>query len=151
MIISLSISEILASIKRKSHYEVSGIADAEERYRVQAGTEKETEIFELILRVASTLNHRLRRFLRESYQEENDNRQAIPEAFVFDLDVTDRRSDNLGQSLTDAMHNYVVHYTLSKYYADVSQGELSNKHSAEAIEYGNLIDRIIYTKQPPII
>lgn len=150
MILSLSIPVLLKDIKQKSHYEVSNITDAEARYRAQAGTEKEDEIYRSMVEVASSLKHRLRRYLDESYQEEADDQVAIPDSFIYCLSVSDRRADNLLQPLTDAAHNYVVHYTLSKFYSSVSQGELSNKHSKETADAAKTIDELIYTKQPPI-
>ena len=151
MTLYLSVQELLKDIKQKSHYEVSAIADVEARYRVQAGTEKEEQIYRTMLEVATSLAHRLRRFLNDYYQEEADNRISIPDAFVYDLDISDRRAVNLAQPLTDVCHSYIVHYTLSKFYATVSQGDLSNMHSQATAEAANQIDALIYTKQPPIV
>ena len=150
MTLELSIPVLLKDIKSKSYYDVQGITDVETRYRIQAGTEKEQEIYRTMVEVASTLSHRLRRFLAEYYQEEANNELSVPDSFVYELEVSDRRADNLLQPLTDAAHSYVVHYTLSKFYATVSQGDLSNKHSAMTADAAKSIDEILYTKQPPI-
>lgn len=151
MTISLSVAEILADIKSKSHYEVSAITDPETRYRVEAGTEKEKELFRSILEVASTLSHRLRRFLAEDYLEEAGDGLAVPEAIVYDFVVSDRRAANIAQPLADAMHEYIVHYAMAKFYATVSQGDLSNAHSTLTAAAAERINEIIYTKQPPML
>lgn len=149
MILSLSVPVILRDIKVKSHYEVSVITDAEARYRIEAGTEKEEEIYRDMTDVASALSRRLRRYLVEYYQEEASNEVSIPDAFVYDLEVSDRRADNLLQPLTDAAHDYVVHYTLAKFYSSVSQVDLSNKHSVLTEEAAKTIENLLYSKQPP--
>ncbi|MBR5660599.1 MAG: hypothetical protein IKW99_03520 [Bacteroidales bacterium] len=49
------------------------------------------------------------------------------------------------------MSSLVVHYALSRFYSNVSQPDLSNKHSLMAIDAGNEIDNLLYSKLPPIL
>lgn len=152
MLITLSVAEIMRDIKKKSHREVEEkIPDVEARYRAEAGTEKEDEITRCMVEAASALSHRMHRYLRTWYQDEVDNQLAIPEAFVYDLSFSERRAEGKAQPLTDYMHNFIVHLTLSRFYSTVSQQELSNIHSQLALDTAGLLDDMIYTKKPPLL
>ena len=152
MLIVLSVEELMRDIKKKSHREVEErIADVEARYRAEAGTEKEDEITRCMVEAASALSHRLHRYLRTWYQDEVDDQLAIPESFVYDLALSERRAEGKAQPLTDYMHNFVVHLTLSRFYSAVSQQELSNIHSQLALDTAGLLEEMIYTKKPPLL
>lgn len=150
MTIILSVEELLRAIKQVSHREVAEIADVEARYRAEAGTEKEQDIFRAMVEASSALRHRVRRYLRAYYQQEADNQLALPESFVYEFSMSERRSDNKTQPLTDHMNSFIVHLTLAKFYANVSQTELSNKHSQFALAEQAIIEDMIYYKQPPM-
>ena len=80
-----------------------------------------------------------------------DDQLAIPESFVYDLALSERRAEGKAQPLTDYMHNFVVHLTLSRFYSAVSQQELSNIHSQLALDTAGLLEEMIYTKKPPLL
>ena len=73
----------------------------------------------------------------------------VPTQFAFEFVLSERRSINNTEPLLNEMHTFMVEYALSKFYSIVNQGELSNKHSLLALDAGNNIDQILYTKQPP--
>lgn len=150
MEIILSVEDLLKAIKQESHREVEGIENAETRYRVQAGTEKEQDIYRCMVESASALRHRVRRYLRAYWQQEADNQLALPESFVYEFTMSERRSVGKAQPLADHMASFIKHLTLSKFYAMVSQGDLSNKHSTIALDEANTIEDMIYSKQPPM-
>lgn len=152
MLIVLNVSELMRDIKKKSHREVEEkIPDVEARYRAEAGTEKEDEITRCMVEAASALAHRLHRYLRIWYQDEVDDQLAIPEGFVYDLGLSERRAEGKAQPLADYMHNFVVDLTLSRFYSSVSQQDLSNIHSQKALETARLLEEMIYTKKPPLL
>lgn len=151
MVITLYAEEIYNAVRTNSHREVAGVEDPDARYRAEAGTEKQGEIRRCILDACARLEGRCSRFLDNSYMDFSDNSSGWPEAFVFDFAVSERRAVGKAAPLTGAMHNFMVEYALSKFYSIVNQGELSNKHSLLAIDEGNAIDQILYTKQPPIV
>lgn len=151
MLITLQVEELLRDLKKKSHEEVKAIEDIEARYRAEAGTEKEHEIMRCMVEAASALSRRLWRYLRNYYQDESDNQLAIPEAFVYDLVMSERRAEGKAQQLADYMHTFIVHLTLSRFYSTVSQQELSNKHSLQSLEDAKQLDELIYSKLPPIV
>lgn len=149
MVIELYDDVILKDVKTKSHYEVSEIPDAEARYRAEAGTEKEGEIHRCIQEGASRLMHRCLRYLRNYYTDKRDNEDNPQSVYVYDFVLSERRSLGKAEPLSEAMHTFIVEYALSKFYASVSQGELSNKHSLLAVDAGNRIDELLYFKLPP--
>ena len=151
MRVILNVSELLFDIRNKSHEECAEIADAETRYRAEAGTHKNEELFRCLAEVGTALARTCIKYLDNYYQEEADDTLALPEALVYDLDFSERRAEGKAQPLADAMHSYAVHYTLAKYYATVSQGELSNKHSLLTNNAATAIKELLYTKKAPIV
>ena len=149
MVIELYKQELLDDIRMKSHLEMANIEDVEARYRVEAGSEKIEDITRCLGEGLGAVRHRCIRFLKEEITEHSDNLSYLPDTFTFNLSLSERRAIGKNEPLTRAMHSLVVEYALAKFYSDVSQIELSNKHSALAINAGNEIDDLLYTKLPP--
>ena len=149
MVITLYEQELYNDIRKKSHYEVAEIQDVEARYRAEAGTEKQEEILRCIEEGVAQARHRCLRYLDETITEEADDTLDPGEVYTFYFPISERRAINKAEPLTSALHTFVVHYARSKFYSTVSQIELSNKHSLQAVECGNDIDQLLYTKQPP--
>lgn len=149
MVITLYTKEIMDHLRSISHREVAAIDDPDARYRVEAGTEKTYEINRCVSEAISRLSTRCRRWLKSEYQHTAGDTITIPTQFDFNLVLSERRSSNNAEPLQSEMHTFAVEYALSKFYSIVNQGELSNKHSLLAIDAGNTIDQILYTKQPP--
>ena len=149
MVITLNVEEIVSQLRAISHREVAAIEDPDARYRAEAGSEKLTEIYQCVWEAFARLSARCSRWLKATYQHTRDNVRDVPTAFTFEFVLSERRSINNTDPLMNEMHTFMVEYALSKFYSIVSQGELSNNHSLLAIEAGNNIDQILYTKQPP--
>lgn len=151
MVIILHTQEILDKLRSVSHREVSGIEDADARYRAEAGTEKMYEIQHCVSDAAKRLAGRgsVARFLKAEFTEVGDNTIDFPKAYQFEFVLSERRMVNTANQLEEPMNTFVVEYALSKFYSIVNLGELSNKHSLSAIDAANEIDRILYTKKPP--
>ncbi len=152
MRIVLDIDELLLDIRNKSHEEcATAIADTEARYRAEAGNHKNLELFRCIAEVGSALSRSLHRYLVDYFQDEADNNDTLPQSLVYELNLSERRASGKAQPLADAMHQYVVHYALAKFYATVSQTELSNKHSTLTQDASQTIDALLLTKKPPLV
>ena len=151
MRIILDIAELLLDIRNKSHEECASITDVEARFRAEAGNHKNLELFRTLLEVNSSLTRLVRRYLMEYIAIEANDNAELPESFVYEFEISQRRSDNLAQPLTDAMHSYLVHYTLAKFYATVSQTEFSNKHSTLTQSAATEVEELLFTKKPPIM
>ncbi len=151
MKIILNVSELLFDIRNKSHEECAEITDAEARFRAEAGNHKNEELFRCLAEVGTALARTCIKYLDNYYQEEASNALDLPEALVYEFDFSERRADGKAQPMADAMHSYCVHYTLAKYYATVSQGELSNKHSLLTNEAAGAIRELMMYKKAPIV
>lgn len=149
MVITLYKQELLNDIREKSHLEVANIPDAEARYRAEAGTEKVEDIYRCVWEALSRLYHRCWRFLNDDFSKRADNVAWLPDEIQVELVLSERRAIGKANPLKAAMHSFVVEYSLSKFYSDVAQQELSNKHSVLALEAGDRIDNLLFTKLPP--
>ena len=150
MTITLYASKIIEDIKAKSHDEVAEIADKDMRYRAEAGSEKMAQIKDCLRIAGSRLSQRCLRFLVNGYSEQSDNSAQDAWSFTFEFDFgSGRRADGKSGPLTEAMHTFMVEYSLMKFYSNVSQSELSNKHGILALEAGDLVETLLYTKLPP--
>lgn len=151
MVVTLYTEEIVSNIRGISHHEVAEIPDVEARYRGEAGSEKFPLIYRGISEGVGRLLRRCHRFLKGGYYISSDNAGEIPPEMTFDFNISERRAVGKSEMLAKAMNDFVLHYALSQFYSDVSQSELSNKHSLAAIDAGNELDMILYSKLPPIL
>lgn len=151
MVIKLYTEELVSNIRSISHHEVAEIPDVEARYRAEAGSEKLPFIYKGISEGVGRLVRRCHRFLQGGYAKEKDNAMELPPELVFDFNISERRAVGKAEPLAEEMSSLVVHYALSRFYSNVSQPDLSNKHSLLAIEAGNEIDNMLYSKLPPIL
>lgn len=150
MEITLHSKKIKEAILKISHDEVAGIEDADARYRAEAGTEKKYEILNAIREALRRLDKKLARWLVEEYDPNGNNiLEELPEAFVYNFNFSERRAIGKTEALTIAMHTFIVEYSLMKFYSNVSQGELSNKHGLLAVDAGNELEELLFTKNPP--
>lgn len=151
MVIELQAALLLARLKAISHKEVAEIPDVEARYRAEAGTEKESELKQDIGDAAAMLSHRVSRYLKRTYARNLDYVTNWPDAYVYEFEMSERRLANKGEALTVSMANFVLHYALSVFYSNVSQVDLSNKHSLLTQAAETEIEKLIYTKLPPSV
>lgn len=151
MKVVLDIKELLFDIRNKSHEECASITDVEARFRAEAGNHKNEELFRTLVEVNSSLTRLVRRYLMEFIAIEANDNAELPESFVYEFEISQRRADNLAQPLADQMHAYLVHYALAKFYATVSQTEMSNKHSTLTQAAATEVEELLFTKKPPII
>ena len=148
--IKLKKSELMFDIKDKSHLETAQIEDVTARYRIENGTEKQDEIERCLTECIARLTKLVFRYLKKAYVIEADDLLNIPEQYVFDFDLTEREGTGKAQAMADLMHDYIVSYTLAKFYASVSAGDLSNSRSALAMAAGNEITELLFTKAAPV-
>lgn len=148
--IILKKTELIYDIKLKSHLETVKITDPVARYHIEAGTEKNDELFRDLTECVARLARLLRRYLRTFYTVEADDLLNIPEQYIFDFELTEREGSGKAEPLAALMHDYLVSYTLAKFYASVSAGDLSNAHSTLAMNAGNELTELLHTKAAPV-
>ena len=149
MTVTIKTEPIIYEVRQKSHLGVQDIKDPEARDNARAGLDKMDEIRRCIYDGFAQLQRRCGRFLARDYEVEADNVSGMPAAYIYDFTVSERRGVNKVEALEEAMHGFVVQYALAKFCATVNQREFSNAYSLSAIDYGNQIEELLYTKLPP--
>lgn len=149
MQITIYISKIYDEIRRKTQRDVASIESIEERYLIEAGTEKNDEIYADIILANDSLKGILQTFLIDCLVEQYDDMQQIPDAYVYELDLSPRRAVGKAQQLTDVMHDYLVHSTLMRFYDAVNGAELKAKHETAANAASIQLVNLLYTKARP--
>lgn len=149
MNITLNTTNIFNEMRLKSHLEVQDIKDPEARDNARAGITKTDEINRCILDALGQLERRCLRFLTETIVQDASDAGSLPNSYVFDLNLSERRAANKIPALTAVMHDYAVQHALARYYETVHQAELSAAHAKSAEGYGIQIDELLYHKQPP--
>ena len=151
MTITIIIEELLKDIRERSHLDVQGV-EPDVQYRTEAGSDKNEQLKREIVIVSSALTRMLQRYLVADDTETADNTLdgRVGSQLEWELDMSERRASNKVQPLTDACHDYMVHYTLARYYKSVNAGELSNTHSLQTADAAKEIQELLYSKTPPI-
>lgn len=149
MTITIHTEPIFLEVRQKSHLGVQDIKDPEARDNARAGLDKMDEITRCVYDAFGQLSRRCARFLDRDYAVEADNISRIPVAYAYEFRISERRAVNKAVALEEAMHGFVVQVALARFCATVNQTERSNQHSLAALDYGNQIDELLYTKLPP--
>lgn len=153
MTITIIIEELLKDIRERSHLDVQGM-EPDMQYRIEAGSDKNEQLKREIVIVSSALTRMLQRYLVDDDTDTADNTldgrvDEQDEQLEWELEMSDRRASNKAQPLTDACHDYMVHYTLARYYKSVNAGELSNTHSLQTADAAREIEGLLFSKTPP--
>ena len=151
MKVVLLTSELLFDIATISHLEVAQIEDLDLAYRSEAGKDKEEEVTRCITSAVVSLVALCNRFRLAVTTEEVDNTLNLPERFILNLDITDRRARGKEQAIADCMHNIIVDNSLVKFYLNVQQPDLSKMHSASLAESIEMLRLLLFSKNPPLI
>lgn len=141
--IDIAIDSVTNEVRQKSHLNVQDIEDPEARDNARAGLDKIMEITRCVYDGFGQLQRRCVRFLSRAYTT------TSPDTYHFEFFLAERRETNKAAALGEAMRDFVVQLALAKFCATVNQKERSNQHSLAALDYGNQIDELLYTKLPP--
>ena len=148
MEIRLNIEGIIKDIRTKSHLEVASVADPAARYRIEAGTEKLSEIKRDIAGAVSTLVEKGYRFMDAPGIDAEDD-SVTEKDVVLILSVGPRRMEGKEKAVTQKIHEAVVNLALQKFYVSVSQVDLSRAHHAQATANIDEIEQMLRRKRPP--
>jgi len=149
MTIELNIETMLLALRQKSHLEVQDIADVVARDNARAGLDKIDEINRNIKDGIAQVSRRCWRFLKDDRAMVAVNTDDMPQTVAFDLRLSERRGTNKAEPLAAAMQSLIIEYALAEFYVTVNHSELSKVHSLAAMDAGNMIEELLYTKKPP--
>lgn len=148
--IIINTGEALRDLRKKSQLETETVEDVETRYKFEAGQDKDEELFRCMQFADALLRTRLGRFLASDIDQScAKNEYGIPENYVYDLIVGERRADGLAVRMVEMLHDYMVSTTLAKYYQTVGAVQLGQARAQSSNATGDLIQRELYTKKPP--
>lgn len=150
MRITIDTQELLFDIRNTSHHEVAGIADVEQRYRTEAGSDKMETIYRCLAASQGTLTALCDKILvGEPLTTDASNiLGGLPEQIEFELNLT-RRFAGREQAIADAFHAFLVDSTLSMFYRNVNAPDLSKPHTDNMVVDINHIDNLLYKKRRP--
>ena len=149
MDIKLNIGKIVNDVRTKSHLEVAGVQDPAARYKIEAGTEKLGEVKRDLAAAVSTLVQECYRFLDAPGVDEADNLLTDAEELTIVVEGGARRLYGKEKALAQKLHEIAVDLTLHKFYASVSQADLSKQHASLAATGIASLEAMLRQKRPP--
>lgn len=149
MEIKLNIDKIVKDVRTKSHLEVASVQDPAARYRIEAGTEKLGEVKRDLAAAVSSLVQECYRFLDVPGVDEADNSLTDSEEIVFVVEGGARRLYGKEKAIAQKLHEIAVDLTLYKFYASVSEANLSKQHASLAATGVATLSTMMRNKRPP--
>lgn len=149
MEIRLNTEAIIKDVRTKSHHEVASIPDPTLRYKAEAGTEKMGEIKRDLAAAVSYLVQECYRFLDMPGVDDANNRISDAEELVFEISGGARRLYGKEKAIAQRIHEITVDLTLNKFYASVSQADLSKQHASLAASGITSLEALLRQKRPP--
>lgn len=148
MQVTIDIEKIIRDIRTKSHLEVANVADPSVRYRVEAGTEKISEVRRNVAGAVSTLVNDCYRFLDMPGVDGADD-EIAGDKVVLEVAAGPRRIEGKEKALAQKIHEIIVDLAMQKFYVSVSQIETSKAHAAQAEAGKAELLAMLRRKRPP--
>ena len=148
MQVTLDIETIIKDIRTKSHLEVASVADPAARYRIEAGTEKLSEVKRDIAGAVSSLVNDCYRFLDTAGTDGADD-TISGDNIVLNVNAGPRRLDGKEKAFAQKVHEIIVDLSMQKFYISVSQIDLSKAHQAQATAGITELENMLRRKRPP--
>lgn len=149
MEIKLNIGKIINDVRTKSHFESANVQDPTVRYGIEAGTEKLGEVKRDLAAAVSVLIQECYRFLDAPGIDEADNQLTDAEELTLVVLGGPRRLYGKEKALAQKLHEVAVDLTLHKFYASVSQADLSKQHASLAANGIASLEAMLRQKRPP--
>lgn len=149
--ITIKTASLLSDIRIKSQMNTERIKDPDERYAVRAGEENNAEVMESLQEAWRAMKGLCRRFLVTTDDATGsdifDNSTTDK---TLSLDVTERRTSNIGEALSQAMHNYLVNGTLRRFYTSAVMADLVTLYASAENAARDEIVLLLYRKLEPV-
>lgn len=82
--------------------------------------------------------------------EEPEDNAGEPDSFVFELDITERRSLGRELSIMTLLRSMTVNFFLNRYFVSKNQTDLASKYDSLALADVQTLTKILFTKRPPV-
>lgn len=149
MTITFTAAELQKVMRQMSHLEVQDIKDVEARDNARAGLDKIEEVNRCLAHGFAQVRRKCWRWLNDDDTSTKGRVYIRPGDTEYNLNLSERRGLDKAEALASAMERLILEYALSEFYSTVNQVELSKKHSLLALDAGNELDELLYTKKPP--
>lgn len=154
MVIEISSAEILHRVRDIAQDELAVTTpDDTLRYKIEPGTEREDKVKMFINESVEDLSSHIWRFLSTEDMEEDASMEnapsLIPDRYVFNLDVSERRAAGKAIILKEKFATVLMESTLMRYYLSLGQVQLSQNHGQASASELKKIQTLIYTKALP--
>ena len=147
--INIKRANLIADMKVTSHSEATALADPQERYLAELGSDKLELAHQCITDAATEAGSVLRRFLTGFYGDETATDNYDTADIVYVLSVTARKAPGLADALAKAVHAYVVDSALDKYYVSVSRPDMAQRHRDRLASHLTVIDGLLHRRTSP--
>lgn len=149
MKVEITKQRIIEDIRIKSHYDAQHIKDLEERDAARVDDEDVDEITRDLINAVSSLYGVAGRYLEKDTTYMAGDALSLPATIVFKFSFAERRLDGKAQALADAIHSYLVNYTLSLFYNAAANADMAQKRAQMALADRTLVETLVFTKKAP--
>ena len=149
--ITIKTASLISDIKVKSHMNTARIKDPEDRYAVRAAEENEGEVLESLQEAWRMLKGICRPFLdvtADSTGNDVFDTSTTDKSLVFD--VTVRRTSNIAEALSQAIHTFLVNGTLRRFYTTAAMADLASLYASGETASRDEIVNLLYRKMEPV-
>ena len=149
--ITIKTASVISDIRLKSHMNTARIKDPEDRYAVRAAEENEDEILEGLQEAWRSVKGLCRQFLEATDDATGDDTfDSATTDKTLSFDVTERRTSNIGDALSQAIHTFLVNGTLRRFYTSAAMPDLVQLYAAGETASRDEIVNLLYRKLEPV-
>jgi len=109
----------------------------------------EDKLKRLMSEVLVTIKMQCNRFVRHTAVIGGED-AGEPLAFLFELELSLRRSIGKEESLMTVFRSMAVNFMLNKFFASKNQTDLAAKYDAQALADVQSLTKLLYEKLPPV-
>lgn len=109
----------------------------------------EDKLKRLMSEVLVTIKMQCNRFVRHTALIGGED-AGEPLAFLFELELSLRRSIGKEESLMTVFRSMAVNFMLNKFFASKNQTDLAAKYDAQALADVQSLTKLLYEKLPPV-
>lgn len=149
--ITIKTESLLSDMRIKSYRSTERIQNPEERYILRVGEENESEALQCLQEAWQAGKALCRRFLSiTSDYTGSDLLNRTKADLTLTLDITARRTSNIGDEFANALHEYLVTGALRRFYAHAGATDLGTVYAGMETAAQTELIRLLYKKSEPV-
>lgn len=149
--ITIKTASLLSDMRIKSYRATERMKDPEDRYMLRVGEENESEALQCLQESWQAAKALCRRFLPvTSDTAGSDLLNRTKADLTLSLDITERRTSNMGGTFANTLHAYLVAGALRRFYAHAAATDLAAMYAGMETGEQTALLRLLYTKTEPV-